>query len=252
MECKNCHQKYKGSYCSNCGQKNNLKRLDVKYLREEIARSIFQLERGLLFTIKELATRPGHAIREFIEGKRIPHFKPLSFLLIATTLYVIANKVFGNTTFINQAIAGFNNYEESNVVASNSVEADIFKWLTNYQTYVILLTTLIFSIASYIAFFKSGYNFIEHLVLNFYISGLQFLIYTFFSFFNFDEDSIFVIAPLGLGFLFNLWSFFQFFSAKRLPTKVVLLLLTYILFFVGIVIVALMIALIGQILNGGL
>ncbi len=63
---------------------------------------------------------------------------------------------------------------------------------------------LIFSLASYLAFIRSGYNLIEHLVLNFFISGQQFLIYAFFSFFLLDENSAIVYITIGLGFLFTL------------------------------------------------
>ncbi len=47
-----------------------LENVDYKYLIIEILNSIFQLNSGLLFTLKELFTRPGHSIKAFIEGKR--------------------------------------------------------------------------------------------------------------------------------------------------------------------------------------
>ncbi|QOG00887.1 DUF3667 domain-containing protein [Flavobacterium sp. MDT1-60] len=32
-------------------------------------------------------TRPGHSIREFIEGKRVKHFKPLWLVAVLGALY---------------------------------------------------------------------------------------------------------------------------------------------------------------------
>lgn len=248
MNCKNCNQDYEGKYCNNCGQKANAKRLDFGYLRDEVVTSIFQLERGMLFTMKELVTRPGHSIRAFIEGKRKNHFKPLAFLLVAGTLYVISNKIVGNTTVVDQFIEGF---KEGGQVLPDSPEEKIFNGIIDYQVYVILIAMLIYSVASYLAFIKSGYNFIEHLVLNFYISGQQFFIYTIFSFFIFEDESIFILIPFLLAFLFNAWTFIQFFKDKGFLKKIGLVLLTYILFFIILFIVMMIISFTGKYLNMG-
>lgn len=229
MECKNCKQQYEGSYCNLCGQKSNTKRLDFLYLRNEITTSILQLDRGILFTIKELLTRPGHSIRDFIEGKRIKHFKPLAFLFVAASLFVIANKIIGNTTFIDQFLTGIieGGGEE---LSSTTLAGKFLKWVIDYQPYAILLAMLAYSFASYLAFIKSGYNLIEHLVLNAYISGLQFLIYTIFSFFISEDKGEWTLIPLLLGFLFNFWTYIQFFEAKKFLPKMVLFVLTYLLY----------------------
>ena len=48
------------------------------------------------------------------------------------------------------------------------------------QTYVFLLLVPLFSIASFLSFRKSKYNFSEHLILNLFILGEQLLIYSLF------------------------------------------------------------------------
>jgi Protein of unknown function (DUF3667) len=45
------------------------------------------LDKGILFTTKELFTRPGHSIREFLDGKRVRHFKPISMVIILAGIY---------------------------------------------------------------------------------------------------------------------------------------------------------------------
>ena len=144
MICKNCEQNFYGNYCNNCGQKSNVRKIDFKYLVNEIPDSIFQINRGFLFTLKELFINPGHSIRAFLEGKRKNHFKPLAFIIFTSTLYVVAHYFIGNQTFIDDAISG---YKTGGQVASN----DVMNWIAKNQTYVILILVPIYSLASYLA-----------------------------------------------------------------------------------------------------
>ena len=49
--------------------------------------SIFNLERGLLYTMQQMTIRPGQAINEFLfTEKRKKHIKPVSFLILTATV----------------------------------------------------------------------------------------------------------------------------------------------------------------------
>ena len=89
MICKNCDHDFDGDYCNNCGQKSTVQNINFKFLIDEISNTVFQVNRGLFFTVKELFVRPGHSIREFLNGKRKQHFKPLAFVLVVSTIYVL-------------------------------------------------------------------------------------------------------------------------------------------------------------------
>ena len=241
MICKNCKQDFSGNYCSNCGQNSNVRKVDFKYLIDEIPNSIFQINRGFLFTLKELFIKPGHSIREFLEGKRKNHFKPLAFIILTSTLYVLSHYFIGNQTFIDDAITGF----KSGSKAENN---QLLNWIAKNQTYFILILVPLFSLASYLAFIKSKYNYFEHLVLNIYITGQQMFIYFLFSFI-YDRDSYLVLLPLLLGMGFNFWTYIQFFNKKSTLKKVLLILLTYIIFisqiFIGMIIFSIVMAVIN-------
>ncbi|WP_084205915.1 DUF3667 domain-containing protein [Psychroserpens mesophilus] len=241
MICKNCKQDFSGNYCSNCGQNSNVRKVDFKYLMDEIPNSIFQINRGFLFTLKELFIKPGHSIREFLEGKRKNHFKPLAFIILTSTLYVLSHYFIGNQTFIDDAITGF---KSGSKVENNQ----LLNWIAKNQTYFILILVPLFSLASYLAFIKSKYNYFEHLVLNIYITGQQMFIYFLFSFI-YDRDSYLVLLPLLLGMGFNFWTYIQFFNKKSTLKKVLLILLTYIIFilqiFIGMIIFSIVMAVIN-------
>lgn len=243
MICKNCGHSFDGNYCNDCGQSSTVRRIDFKFLIHEIPNSIFHLNRGILFTIKELSTRPGHMIREFVVGKRIQNYKPISYLLVASALYVIASHLMGRNTFFADFVSGFTNgMTEQN----QSSRSEVINWITRNQTYVTLLFIPLFSFASYMAFIKTGYNYFEHLVLNLYITGQQMLIYLILGF-VITKDSILMVLPLLMGMTYNIWAYFQFFDNKKNINKALLILMTYILVIVELFVILFLISGIMQI-----
>lgn len=87
ITCKNCHQIYTGHYCNNCGQSAETHKINAHFLWHDIQHGLLHFEKGILYSLKQLFSRPGHSIREFIEGKRVRHFKPLSLVVVLATLY---------------------------------------------------------------------------------------------------------------------------------------------------------------------
>ena len=63
--CEHCQNEHTGNYCATCGRAQNLKRIDRNYVFSEI-KSVLNLDKGILYTIKELLIRPGQNIRNFI------------------------------------------------------------------------------------------------------------------------------------------------------------------------------------------
>ncbi len=226
MKCKNCGDSLEGNFCKNCGQKSDIRKINFRYLLDEIPNSIFQVNRGLLFTVKALFTRPGHSIREFLEGKRKNHFKPIAFLLLTSSLYIIINHLIGHETFVGDFIQGIK-------MSSKNDDIEIINWLYKNQTYLIFGTIPFFSLASFLAFFKSGYNYVEHFVLNLYITGQQVVIYIIFSFISdANRNDAIILLPILLGTLLNIWAFIQFFHKVNIFKKILLIIATYIIYII--------------------
>jgi hypothetical protein len=87
ITCKNCHQVYTGHYCNNCGQSAETHKINAHFLWHDIQHGLLHFDEGILFSLRQLFTRPGHSIREFIDGKRVRHFKPISLVVVLATLY---------------------------------------------------------------------------------------------------------------------------------------------------------------------
>ena len=85
--CINCHKTFEGKFCNHCGQKGDSERLTFHSVWHDLQHGLLHFDKGIFFTIKELFSRPGHSIREYIEGKRVKHFKPISLVIVLATIY---------------------------------------------------------------------------------------------------------------------------------------------------------------------
>lgn len=237
MICKNCGNSFEENYCNHCGQKAGVSRIDAKYVRNEIPNSIFQLDRGFLFTLKELFLRPGHSIRDFLQGKRKLHYKPFAYLIVTFTLYSLSAYLMERGTYIDDLLFGF---KIRMADSGQSTDVPILDWISKNQVYVTLLILPVFSLASYLAFIRSSYNYFEHLVLNLYITGQQMVIYLLLVFVFFTDNALAGIPTL-VGFLYSLWVYHQFFDRKRTLVKLGLIALAYLIFAFIVLITALLV-----------
>lgn len=229
MICKNCEAVFEGNFCYKCGQSSKVRKINIRYFLDEIPNSIFQINRGILFTVKELFIRPGHSIREFVEGKRKNHTKPIAFLLLTSTLYVLLNYFLGQQTFLGEFIEGVKSFDKNN-------DAEILNIISKNQAYLIFIILPFFSIASYLAFIKSKYNLFEHIILNLYITGQQMLVYMMYSF-VIDAGGYGLIAlPLLSGAALNIWAYIQFFDKNSKLKNISLIIVTYIIFIMQVIV----------------
>jgi hypothetical protein len=171
--CKNCNLHFVGNFCSHCGQAAATHRLSLHYIWHDLQHGLFHFDNGLIYTTSQLLTRPGYTIREFINGKRIRHFKPFSFVVVLATLYGVLYHYFIGNIFNDGPI-----HPEDGLT---SVYEKVIGWVFDHYAYASLIFVLTTTVASYGVFKKQGYNFAEHLVLNTFLMGLVllFLILTF-------------------------------------------------------------------------
>lgn len=227
MNCKNCENKFEGNFCNSCGQSATVDRINWKYLVNSVSESILQINKGFLYTAKALLLHPKKSLVDFFVGKRKRFFKPFAFLIVSATILLISTKIIGNETFVDDFVSGFKEGAENH--PKEKINAKSIDFFLENQTYVFLLIVPLFSIASFLSFRKSKYNFSEHLILNLFITGEQLLIYTLFSFIT-NRESAMTLLPLGLGFIYNLWVYNTLFSQINWLKRNFKLLVTYIIY----------------------
>ncbi|PXV67427.1 uncharacterized protein DUF3667 [Dysgonomonas alginatilytica] len=199
--CKNCNTQVTDNYCARCGQPSKTSRIDRHYLLHEIQHSILHVDKGILYTIKELLVRPGYTIERYLDGKRIEHFKPFAFVLMVAAIYSFLVHFF-------QAYPG------------ETIEVDQTKGLFNsiYSHYslFLLISIPLFALSSFLVFRKKGYNYIEHLIINSYIVGIRIFIsiISYPIYYMFPSVSIFWIINI-LSICYNIWVLTQLFKTKN-------------------------------------
>ncbi|HTN16917.1 MAG TPA: DUF3667 domain-containing protein, partial [Chitinophagaceae bacterium] len=99
--CNNCNTEIAQHYCPNCGQAAKIKRIDGHYIIHEIEH-VLHFERGILYTIRELITRPGQNIRNYLTANRSRLVKPIIFIIVTSLIYSLINHFF----HIEEAYAG--------------------------------------------------------------------------------------------------------------------------------------------------
>ncbi|HRH64308.1 MAG TPA: DUF3667 domain-containing protein [Bacteroidia bacterium] len=247
--CLNCAQALKGNYCSNCGQSASTDRLSLSYIWHDIQHGLLHLDKGILFTIKELFSRPGKSIVEFISGKRVKHFKPLSLVLLLAGFYGFLNYYFHiNTLAENIQITGDGEKmgEFKNTVSSAS------NWISQHYSIISLIQIPIFALGSWICFRKKNYSFFEHLILNAFIIAqrlvLRLVAFPIIVLYNHTKELSLLNKGIDIvSLLLFMWAYFQIFTEysklKRIGLIYLSLLIAYALLFL------LMMAGIGLIIN---
>ncbi len=211
--CLSCKTELIGKFCQNCGQKENTHRYSIlHFIEHDLIHGVFHIEKGILFTIKALFSKPGHAVREYVNGNRTKLFNFISLIIV-----IMAFSSF---------ITGYSKIHISDLMPSSSKASmnDLEKFSTKYPKLVMLIMVPVYAIFSFISFKKAKLNFSEHLVINSYkasadlIVGLLFGILTIFC----TNIPILTIAYSFVSlfsFVYSIWFFKQYFSAYNYTTK---------------------------------
>jgi len=247
MNCKNCNQTANGKFCMHCGQSTKVDKINFSNFLSDLSSSIFQVNKGFFYTLKELFIRPGHSIREYLTGKRKNHFKPIAYAFTLSTIYFLLSQFLETGTFVSDIIQGISHYNDE--VGKENKAVATLKWVTQNHAYNMLMLLPVYTLASYLAFFKSGFNYLEHFVLNAYILGQQAILYSFSLILipiTKNED-LFVSVSLFFSISYAIFVFRQFFSKQSRVSvffRSILVYILYIILSIAFLLISLRIALI--------
>lgn len=231
MDCRNCGHSVDGKFCSYCGQNSKVDRIDFRNLLNEISESIFQINKGFFYTLKELFIRPGSSLNEFLDGKRKNHFKPIAYVLTLSTVYFLISQVTNQNTWIEDLISGWT--DRATAGKSGNEIPKILTWFVKNYAYSTLLLLPVFSIASYLSFLKFGKNYLEHIVVNSYVTGQQTIFYSLFAIIGtVFKSKVLEALPFFVSFSYILWVFWQLFSEGNRTMNILRSIMTYILYFI--------------------
>ena len=219
MNCKNCNAETNSKFCPECGQTSSLKRINGKYIIHEIEH-VLHFERGILYTIRELATNPGQNIRNYLLENRSRLVKPIIFIIITSLIYTISNHLF-------HIEDGFIVYNETNVDNPSAIGI-IVKWIKEHYGYANIMMGVFIALWLQLFFRKSNFNFYETLTMLCFVQGMTFLIFSVFVIIHgITHLNIMKIAGI-IGVLYSIWAIGQFYHKKK-PLSYIKGLFAYIL-----------------------
>lgn len=219
MNCKNCNAEINSKFCPDCGQPRNLKRIDGHYIIHEIEH-VLHFERGILYTVRELITKPGQNIRNYLSENRSRLVKPIIFIILTSLIYTLISHFF----HIEEEVIYFEGLEKSSI-------GKILKWIQGNYGYASILTGIFIAIWLKVFFRKYGYNFFELLIMLCFVQGISMLIYAVFALaqglLHFKLLSVAGIISV----FYVIWAIGNFFEAKKIGNY----LKAIISFFLGII-----------------
>lgn len=232
MKCKNCDQNIDTNFCPNCGQSAKVGEINLSYFLQEMTDSLFQINRGFFFTMRELFIRPGESIREYLSGKRRNHFKPVAYVLTLSTIYFIISRQLNLETFLGDLLVGFSNGATQQNADDRQIE--VLNWFVSNYAYTMLMLLPMYALTTFLAFKRSGVNYLEHFILNAYIIGQQAIIYSISALVSLTgiKDDILVNITLLITVSFAIRVFWQFFSETGRISLILRSFLSYILSFI--------------------
>lgn len=224
--CANCARVMDGpeqKFCPACGQPTPAHRIDWHFLGHELEHSVLHMDRGVLYTLKRLMLRPGHLIRDYIEGRRAGVVKPVLLIMMtgaAATLmahYALDGDAIGaSLTAGMEAGAGEQssmNAEQAEAMAHMTRVFTVVKdWMNRHLTLITLLLLPVQAAAFKLTFrrFKQ-INYPEWLVITSFLMAQLFVVWVVFMPLQrwwSDAQGVMVLVAVVLN-LFSLTQVFQ-------------------------------------------
>lgn len=163
--CLNCHQRLAGPFCHHCGQAASAPaRITRRWLLHDLPHSIWHVDHGIIYTVREMLLRPGNTIRRYLAGERQVFFRPLSLLLLVGGI--------GAFLFGKFHIVLFDTHQAGVSLRVQNVQQQMLHIIQKYQTWIsILFLPIAASIATPLLRRTTGYSWAEQLVTAALLSG---------------------------------------------------------------------------------
>ena len=164
--CLNCGSKLNDSFCSHCGQKADVKRLTWHSLGEEIFHFFTHIEKGFVLTTRQLIMHPGQLCKNYLDGKRKQYHKPISFLLVWITIFIL----------IYHLAISMTHYPMENTASLFTFGPEAQEIIGKYRSIVEILILPFLAFVSWLIVARPRLNYVEILSVFFYFTSFLFVL----------------------------------------------------------------------------
>jgi len=241
--CKNCGITFEGNFCSNCGQSAETHIINAHFVWHDIQHGLFHVENKLLITVKNLFITPGLLIKNYIKGKRVDTYNPISMLLILAAFYGFL------CHFFHVHVINFTSKSTTGDAVIFNLK-DIDDWYIMHYSWVSLLLLPFYSMSSKFSFRKQHFLFLEHVIINTFLLCQILVVQIFFVpiiFLSKDGSSLqnmLYKLLFCISFILIMITYYQVFDEIKPVKRLLLSLLSYFIYVVLIFTTVLIIVLI--------
>lgn len=202
--CKNCNQQVLENFCSFCGQSTSVDTITFKETFNDFLESVFSVNAPLVLTFRLLILNPGKLFREYLSGKRKTYYKPVSFFILSTFLYLVLRSVINYNPVSLEGV---------NVDGELLVEAS--KYMVKNINNILFLLVVALGIFLKL-FFLKRHSLAEFLAISFYLVGIYTLMGAIFMFYLRFVNPTPKYVTFILFFFYIVYAFISFFQVKKI------------------------------------
>jgi hypothetical protein len=174
MNCINCGTEAGGKFCPNCGQRLTVRRITFKEWWTELWLLLSGFDGLFLRTLRELTVRPGFVARQYILGNRVRTYGPVSYFFLMITLFLLLMTMMNidMLDFINERKEMLTPYAIKSGSGQERFMKLVIDFVSRNMKVIAFLNVPFHAFAArYLMFRKSGLNFMENMVMPFYLMG---------------------------------------------------------------------------------
>lgn len=170
-KCKSCGSPVVGKFCSDCGQRSNVKRITLREGWNDFWSRVYGFDGMFPRTLRDLTLRPGHAARTFINGNRVMYYAPVGYFFFMISLYLLVMSMLSIDPIELTREATSNIATAKPGSGQEEFNTSMAHWLNDNQRLVSFLFIPIQVLWLVALFRKSALNFLEHSVMVLYTQG---------------------------------------------------------------------------------
>ncbi|KAA9327077.1 DUF3667 domain-containing protein [Hymenobacter busanensis] len=160
--CLNCGHPLSSRFCPDCGQPANTHRITTAHLLHDIPHSVWHVDRGLPYTIREMLLRPGRTVRRYLAGERVDFFRPFALVLLLAG--ILSFLILASHIQLVDELTPSTDPHRAKMVEANRFVFKYFAWFT-----VAMVPG--YALFSWALLRRLRYNFAEHVVANALVMG---------------------------------------------------------------------------------
>ena len=169
-------------FCSHCGQKTHLHRLSWHDVTHDAIHYFTHADKGIFHLLIQLVTKTGAVAREFVAGKRKKYFPPFNFFLIVAAIYVFLFTLSTKPSTTSDVLKEHPELSRIPDAAKRANVTSIYEragkarvFMNKHSNGVAMLALPLIAGIFWFFYRKAGYNYVEHLVANMYMTGFVLL-----------------------------------------------------------------------------